>query len=201
MEKVIAKIKYLRREHKKFYLFHLFHRSNSIWFMLVLIAILGVMTVYNVIKEQSVYFSLIMFGVSCGIIPFLIISRINQVVKQETPERVKSTDTIELTKHKITRSNDMVPGKAIIGWNNLDCVCENDRYFYFYTTENAGLFITKTEITEGSVELVRKLALENLIPGKRGRINYFRYGKVKREFLREQRQLRKEQKAEKKNDK
>lgn len=195
MDKVVAQIKYNRKEHKKFYLFHLTHRSNTLTIIGILIVALGGLTIYNVSKNQSVIFSLVMFGAACGVFPFVIISKINQVVKQETPERARSTDTIEITKHKIIRSNDMVSGKAVIGWNNLECVCENDNYFYFYTTNETGLFIKKDSIIEGDIETVRELALANLKKGKKG-VNYIRYGNVKREYKKEMR-IKKQQEREK----
>ena len=100
IDRIISKTKYNRSEHKKFYLFHLFHRTQTLYFMFALIIFLLVLTIVNVSKQQNVIFSCIMFGVTCAMVPILIISKINQVVKQETPERVKSTDTIEVTKSK-----------------------------------------------------------------------------------------------------
>lgn len=195
IERIISKTKYSRKEHKKFYLFHLFHRTQTLYFMFALIIFLLVLTIVNVSKQQNVVFSCIMFGITCAMVPILIISKINQVVKQETPERVKSTDTIEVTKSKITRSNDVTTGKAVVGWNNIDCVCENDEFIYIYLTDQSGLFIKKEDIIEGSSELFRKLAINNMKPDKKGRILYKRYGNVRKEYVAEQKELKKKQKA------
>lgn len=195
IERIISKTKYSRKEHKKFYLFHLFHRTQTLYFMFALIIFLLVLTIVNVSKQQNVVFSCIMFGITCAMVPILIISKINQVVKQETPERVKSTDTIEVTKSKITRSNDVTTGKAVVGWNNIDCVCENDEFIYIYLTDQSGLFIKKEDIIEGSSELFRKLAINNMKPDKKGGILYKRYGNVRKEYVAEQKELKKKQKA------
>ena len=195
IERIISKTKYSRKEHKKFYLFHLFHRTQTLYFMFALIIFLLVLTIVNVSKQQNVVFSCIMFGITCAMVPILIISKINQVVKQETPERVKSTDIIEVTKSKITRSNDVTTGKAVVGWNNIDCVCENDEFIYIYLTDQSGLFIKKEDIIEGSSELFRKLAINNMKPDKKGRILYKRYGNVRKEYVAEQKELKKKQKA------
>lgn len=201
IDRIISKTKYSRKEHKKFYLFHLFHRTQTLYFMFALIVFLLVLTIVNVAKNQNVVFSCIMFGVTCAMVPILIISKINQVVKQETPERVKSTDTIEVTKSKITRSNDVTSGKAVVGWNNIDCVCENDEFIYIYLTDQSGLFIKKVDIVEGSSELFRKLAINNMKPDRKGRILYKRYGNVRKEYVAEQKEIKKQKKLEKKNSK
>lgn len=195
MDKIVSKTKYNRKEHKKFYMFHLFHRSGTIYFMFILLILLGTMTVINMMDEEgNGTFSLVMFSLTLGIIPYMIISKINQVVRDETPERIKSTDTIEITKHKITRSNDIINGKAVIGWNNLDCVCENEKFIYLYTSDNTGLFIKKEDIIEGDVESFRKIALAYLPRDKRGNVKYKRYGKIKKEY----KLIKKEEKRKKK---
>lgn len=198
MDKIVSKTKYSRKEHKKFYMFHLFHRSGTLYFMFVLIILLGLMALSDLAnKEENSTFTLIMFGITIGIIPYMIISRINEVVRQETPERIKSTDMVEVTKHKITRVNDTISGKGVIGWNNLDCVCETEEFFYMYTSDKTGLFIKKADIVEGSVELFRKLALANLPMNKKGKVNYKRYGKVKKEYRALQREKKKQAKLAK----
>lgn len=204
MDKIVSRTKYNRGEHKKFYSFHLFHRTTTLYFMLVLLVLLGALTVSNMIKNENVIFSLIMFGITCGMIPFLVVNKVNEVVKQETPERVRSTDTIEVTKHKITRANDVLTGKAVLGWDNIDAVCENDEYIYIYTADSTGLFIKKADIIEGDVESFRKIALDNLVPGKRGKSRYKRYGNVGKEYrklMKEKKQKAKELKKKNKEKK
>ena len=199
IDRIISKTKYNRSEHKKFYMFHLFHRTQTLYFMFALIIFLLVLTIVNISKQQNVVFSCVMFGVTCAMVPILIISKINQVVKQETPERVKSTDTIEVTKSKITRANDVTSGKAVIGWNNIDCVCENDEFIYIYLVDQSGLFIKKVDIVEGSAELFRKLAINNMKVDKKGRVLYKRYGNVRKEYVAEQKELKKLAKQKKKD--
>lgn len=182
MDKVVSKTKYVRKEHRKFYFFHLTHRSSTIYFMLFFILVLAIITVVNIIKKENAVMSAILFGVTVGIIPILFIQKINEVIKQETPERLKSIDTIEVTKHKIVRSNDMTSGKAVIGWNNIDIICEEDEFIYIYNSDNTGLFIKKEDIVEGTLEDFRKIALDNVPKDKRGRPKYKRYGNVKKEY-------------------
>ena len=58
---------------------------------------------FTIKKEtSSIVFSWVMFAFSLSIIPILIITRVNNVVKQETPERIASTEKIEVTKKIFT---------------------------------------------------------------------------------------------------
>ena len=64
-----------------------------------------------------------------------------------------------------------------------------------FHNEYSGLFIKKEDIIEGSSELFRKLAINNMKPDKKGRILYKRYGNVRKEYVAEQKELKKKQKA------
>ena len=154
------------------------------------------------IKEEnmnSVIFSWIMFGFALSIIPILVITRINNVVKQETPERIQSTEKIEITKVKFTRSNDQIEGKSVFGWRDIQTICETDKYFYVYLSEENGVFIVKDEIIEGDVETFRKLAEANLKRDKKGKLPYKRYGEVRKQYNATKRAEKKQKKLEKKN--
>ena len=186
MDKVISKTKYSRKDNKKFLTFYMLHKQFTIYFMFLFMIILVGLTIYNVIKGESPIFSIIMLALTFGLTGFMFISKVNEVVKNETPEKIKSTDTIEVTKYKFTRSNDVISGKAVFGWNNIDSICETDEFFYIYNTDNTGIFLKKSDFVEGSVEDMRKLIINNLPKNKKGKLNYSRYGKVKREYKLEQ---------------
>jgi len=191
MDKIISQSKYSRKQHKDFYTFHLLKRSGTVKFLaaiVVLMLFVAITSTFNkdfTIKKDeinSIVFSWIMFAFSLSIIPILIITRINNVVKKETPERIKSTEKIEVTKIKFVRSNDQIEGKAVFGWRDIQTVCETDKYFYIYLSDENGVFIVKEDIIEGDVESFRKLAETNLKRDKKGKIPYKRYGQVKKEY-------------------
>ena len=190
MDKVISQTQYNRKQHKEFYLFHLTRRSGTIKLLAFIVIVMLIIAIANTfdsgfkIKEDtsSMMFSWIMFAVSLSFTPFLIISRVNNVVKQETPERLKSTEKIEVTKMKFTRSNDCIGGKSVFGWTDIQMICETEKYFYVYLQEDNGIFIVKEDIIEGDVELFKKMAMANLKKNKKGRPLYKRYGKVRREY-------------------
>ena len=190
MDRIVSQSKYNRKQHKDFYKFHLIRRSGTIKFLGVIILLMLFMAITNTfekdfsIKEDTngVMFSWIMFGLSLSFVPIMIISKINNVIKQETPERRESTEKIEVTKIKFVRSNDKIEGKSVFGWTDIDVLCETDKYFFVYLSEENGIFIVKDDIVEGSVELFRKYALSNLKKDKKGKLRYKRYGQAKKEY-------------------
>lgn len=208
MDKIISQSKYSRKQHKDFYTFHLLRRSGTIKFLGVIIILMLFVALTSTfgdglpIKEEnmnSVIFSWVMFGFALSIIPILVITRINNVVKQETPERIQSTEKIEITKVKFTRSNDQIEGKSVFGWRDIQTICETDKYFYVYLSEENGVFIVKDEIIEGDVETFRKLAEANLKRDKKGKLPYKRYGEVRKQYNATKRAEKKQKKLEKKN--
>lgn len=202
MDRIISQSKYSRKQHKDFYKFHLLRRSGTVKFIGVIVLIMLVIALSNTfnkdltIKEDrsGMMFAWIMFAFSLSIIPILIISRINNVVKQETKERIESTEKIEVNKIKFTRSNDKIEGKAVFGWNDIQLICETDKYIYIYLNEENGIFMVKEDIIEGDLEYFRKLAESNLKKNRKGKVPYKRYGKVRKEYNK----IKKEQKALKK---
>lgn len=207
MDRIISQSKYNRKQHKDFYTFHLLRRSGTIKFLgaiIILMLFVAITSTFNKdfsIKEEtgSIVFSWVMFGFSLSIIPILIITRINNVVKQETPERIQSTEKIEVTKIKFTRSNDQIEGKSVFGWRDIQTICETEKYFYIYLSDENGVFIVKDEIIEGDVETFRKLAEANLKKDKKGKLPYKRYGEVKKQYNILKREEKKQKKLEKKN--
>lgn len=205
MDRIVSQTKYSRKQHKDFYKFHLLRRSGTVKFIGVIVIIMLIIALSNTftkdfkIKEDTsgMMFAWIMFAFSLSIIPILIISRINNVVKQETKERTESTEKIEITKIKFTRSNDKIEGKSVFGWSDIQLICETDKYIYVYLNEENGIFIVKDDIIEGDMEFFRKLANANMKKNKKGKVPYKRYGQVRKDY----RLIQKQEKALKKANK
>lgn len=205
MDKIVSQTKYSRKQHKDFYKFHLLRRSGTVKFIGVIVLLMLIIALSNTftkdfkIKEDTsgMMFAWIMFAFSLSIIPILIISRVNNVVKQETQERIESTEKIEITKIKFTRSNDKIEGKSVFGWSDIQLICETDKYIYVYLNEENGIFIVKDDIIEGDMEFFRKLANANMKKNKKGKVPYKRYGQVRKEY----RLIQKQEKALKKANK
>ncbi len=208
MDKIISQTKYSRKQHKDFYKFHLLRRSGNIKFIYVIILLMLVFAIVNTVnainaeesKLSGIWIYWIMFAIALSFVPIMIITKINNVVKQETPERIQSTEKIEVSKIKFTRSNDIIEGKAVFGWTDIEVVCETDKYIYIYLAEDNGIFIVKEDIVEGSVDLFRKYALANLKKDKKGRPCYKRYGQVKKDY-KALMKIEKQKKKESKNAK
>lgn len=205
MDKIVSQTKYSRKQHKDFYKFHLLRRSGTVKFIGVIVLLMLIIALSNTftkdfkIKEDTsgMMFAWIMFAFSLSIIPILIISRVNNVVKQETKERIESTEKIEITKIKFTRSNDKIEGKSVFGWSDIQLICETDKYIYVYLNEENGIFIVKNDIIEGDMEFFRKLANANMKKNKKGKVPYKRYGQVRKDY----RLIQKQEKALKKANK
>ncbi len=181
MDKIISKTKYSRRQHRDFYLFHMFHRNYSTYFVIVLaLAVFGY-AVYNttqITDPNQIMLAWIMAAFTIMLVPMMVITKINGIVKQETAKRKDSTDTIEVTKAKIQRSTDISEGKVVFGWNQIEVICETKNYIYIYTGQNQGVFIVKSDIVEGSVELFRKLAQNQMKKNSKGKVKYKIYFRV-----------------------
>lgn len=175
MEKIIARTKYNRKQHQQFYIYHMFFRNKSTYFMILIALFVIGWAIYNSFTMENPNDILISWGFSAFsllMIPLLMTMRINEVIRKETPERKESTDKIEVTKDKIVRNNDKSEGKLVFGWNQVESVGETKDYIYIYTSPTQGIFIVKSDIIEGSVDLFRKIAKSNMKKNKRGKVNY-----------------------------
>jgi len=177
MEKVISKTEYNRKDHKKFYRFHMFHRSKSTYFILFIVLFVIVWTIYNTINAQGEEFSSIMIlwaisAFTIMLIPMMMILQINNIVKKESQERKDSIDIVTANKHKIEKNSSHVEGKVVIGWHQVDAVYENREFIYIYTGPQQGIFIKKEDIIEGDVATFRKLAENNMKKNRKGKVKY-----------------------------
>ncbi len=186
MDKIVSLTKYNRKQHKQFYFFHLFHRGKTVKMLGVIAVVMFFLAMMNTFQKEpnigTIIFSWIMFGLVLAMAPFLMISRVNNVVKQETTERKQATEKVEVTKIKFTRTYDTLSGKGVLTWTDIDIICETDLYYYIYLSDTNGLFIVKADIIEGSTQLFEKLAMANLRKDKKGRPFYKRYGQVKKRY-------------------
>ncbi len=187
MDRVVSKTNYSRQQHKEFYKFHMFHKTTSTYFILVLavfVVVIAVINTFQVIRDKGnisqvfVLWGLAAFSVLAT--PLMMITRINNIVKNETKERKDSYDTIEVTKAKIVRTSSVMEGKAVFGWHQIESIAETEKYIYLYTGPSTGIFIVKDDIIEGNVELFKKLAENNMKKNKKGKIKYTTHFRVKK---------------------
>lgn len=178
MEKVVSVSKYNRKDHKKYYSYHMIHRSKSTYFIgFVMLAVIvwSIIQTVNMEDPQQIIMSWSLASLTVMFAPLLMIVQINNIVKKESRERLESSDMITLTKDKIIKNNDKTSGKVIIGWNQVASIHESKDYVYIYTGQNQGIFMVKNDIIEGDIELIRKLADKCMNRNKRGKISYKTY--------------------------
>jgi hypothetical protein len=110
-------------------------------------------------------------------VPFFTIAKYHTAASRNARERKDSFEIIEITKYKITRFIEGVDGKIVLGWERFDSIYEYDNHFFLYLDKETGMFFSKDTITEGDAAALRKLAINNLKPGKKGKSKY--YNKVR----------------------
>lgn len=174
--KVITKSNYDPVLHKRFYTFHLFHRSRSIYFLMALAAFILYIAINNTIRGAEGVTLIAIWTITVATImmtPILMSFRVASSVRKESKERGDTVELLEFTKDKILRRLDN-ESKFVVGWYNIDAIYEVKDSFYIYVTDDMGLVVKKDCIIEGDVETLRKLITRNLKPGKKGKIPYFK---------------------------
>ncbi len=178
--RVVVRSKYDPVIHKRFYLFHLFRRSFTIYLLVALAAFVLYIAISNTIKasrseEAASTTSLVAIWLIASMTilmtPIIMSIRVSSSVRKEKKERGDSVETLEFTKDKIERRIDG-QGKVVIGWYNIDGIYEVKDSFYIYITDDMGLVVKKDSFIEGDTELLRKFANKYLKPGKKGKIPY-----------------------------
>ena len=169
--KIIVKSPYDKDTHVQFYLFHITHKSSMIYlFPLIGLLIIFLLTTGDNKNNIPVYIAFATFALI--FIPFYIWLTIRSNVKRDSKTRVDSTETIEITKEKITRTDDKNSGKDILSWQQIMTVYERVGCFYFYTSNEHGFIVKKSDIIEGNVDLIRGYCKKLLTPNKKGKVPF-----------------------------
>ncbi|MCK9536181.1 MAG: YcxB family protein [Bacilli bacterium] len=185
MDKILIKSEYDEKLHRRFYLFHMFRKSFSVYFLLLAIVLalyLAVKATMNYSEETSMTNLYIAWGFAAliiGTVPTFTFGRVNAIIRQNKKERGDRLEFIEITKAKIVRFIEGIEGKAVLGWEHFESVYETEKCFYLYIDKERGLVIDKNDIVEGSVEALRKLVQNNLKPNQRGKIKFKQLFKAK----------------------
>ena len=177
--KVVTRSGYDANIHKRFYTFHIFRRSYTIYLLLGLAAFVLYIAIKNTITyksnpeaSQTTLLAIwLIASMTILMTPMIMSFRVFSSVRKEKKERGDSIEVLEFTKDKVLRKIEN-GGKFVVGWYNIDGVYEVKDAFYFYITDDMGLVVKKDSIIEGDVETLRKLITRNLKPGKKGKIPY-----------------------------
>jgi len=177
--KIIVKSPYDKDTHVQFYLFHITHKSSMIYmFPLIGLLILFLLTTGDNKDNITMYITFATFAII--FVPFYIWITIRSNVKRDSKTRVDSIETIEMTKEKITRTDDKINGKDILSWSQIMTVYERVGCFYFYTSNEHGFIVKKDDIVEGDVETIRGYCKKLLRPDKKGKVPFKQVRKIKK---------------------
>lgn len=173
--KVVVESKYRKDLHRSFYLIHMFRRSLSIYFIFLLAAFVIYMAVKQTIATPTETKTIISVWVlsfaTVMITPMIMFFRISSATKREAKARKDTVEILEITKDKILRKINN-ESKLTLGWYNVDTIYETEEAFFIYINDDQGLVVAKDGIVKGDSELLRKLAMNNLKPNKKGKVPF-----------------------------
>lgn len=173
--KVVVESKYRKDLHRSFYLIHMFRRSLSIYFIFLLAAFVIYMAVKQTIATPTETKTIISVWVlsfaTVMITPMIMFFRISSATKREAEARKDTVEILEFTKDKILRKINN-ESKLTLGWYNIDTIYETEEAFFLYINDDQGLVVAKDGIVKGDSELLRKLAMNNLKPNKKGKVPF-----------------------------
>lgn len=173
--KVVVESKYRKDLHRSFYLIHMFRRSLSIYFIFLLAAFVIYMAVKQTIATPTETKTIISVWVlsfaTVMITPMIMFFRISSATKREAEARKDTVEILEFTKDKILRKINN-ESKLTLGWYNIDTIYETEEAFFIYINDDQGLVVAKDGIVKGDSELLRKLAMNNLKPNKKGKVPF-----------------------------
>lgn len=178
MDKLVSKSKYDPKAHQKFYYFHLFNKSASTYFLLFLIVGLIALAIVNTVAAvkkgtlSNIYVIWVLVITTIVLTVVQMIVRIKRIIKKESTKRKDSIEVVEVTKAVINRRIENVPGREVIGWEQVASIYETQEYIYIYLQDTSGFLITKKDIIEGDLEGFRKLVQNQLPKNRKGKVKY-----------------------------
>lgn len=175
MEKVVARSTYNKKAHYDYYIFHTIHRSSQMFLLLFVLIFVFVFAIINTVSAEDLFnilFSWGLFLFTLIFTPVLVLGRMRKLINEESLKREGTMETIEVTKAKVTRKNDLLEGKDILGWHQIDSIYETKDYIYIYVNKEQGFILIKSDIIEGSANIFKKLAQNNMKPNKKGKVKY-----------------------------
>lgn len=190
MDRIIAKSKFDKVINKKYYRFHAFHKSISIYMVILLgiavlyMAISTTLSATDATSNTTIIFTWVLASFTFLFAPVLMLMGINRNVSKESKIREESIETVIVTKAKIERKLEGKDGNLVFGWDVIDAAYEMEDMFLLYVNKDAALVLGKKHFVEGDNETLRKMIKYCMIPGKKGKIKFKSY--IKKNKLQEE---------------
>lgn len=176
MDKVTYITQFDKKAYRRYYLFHMFRKSKSIYFSLVLGALVLYLAINATISSKEFSTSLIFVWAiavfTILMIPFMMFTRMLNDVKKDSEIRGDTKEFIEITKAKIERKIEGNPQKLVWGWHQLDSIYESKTSFMFYVDAYRALVVVKDKLTDDDITMLRKLITNNAPRNKKGKIKF-----------------------------
>lgn len=176
MDKVLYISQFDKKIYKYYYKFHMFRKSKTIYFSLLLGALVLYLAINATITAKEFNSSLVIIWTIAAftilMVPFLMFSRMKNDVRKDAEVRGTTKEIIEITKAKIERKIEGNPQKLVWGWNQLDYIYEAKICFMFYVDEYRAIVIAKDKLTEEDITILRKLISNNAPKTKKGKTKF-----------------------------
>ncbi len=181
MDRVIVKGEFDKVINKKYYRFHAFHKSISIYMVMLLgiavlyMAISTTLAATEATSSTTIIFTWVIASFTFLFAPVLMLMGINRNVSKESKLRENSLETVIVTKSKIERKIEGKDGSLVFGWDTIDAAYEMKDLFLLYINKDAAIVLGKEYFIEGDNETLRKMINYCMIPGKKGKIKFKSY--------------------------
>ena len=174
MDKVLIKSLYNEKNHRGFYIFHMFRKSYSVYlFIIAALASIYITISFTLNNPEAKQADLMIYWTFSLMViifvPSITIGKIKGIVRTQKKQRGDSYELIEVTKYKIIRKATNDDKKYIFGWEQFESAYEVEDCVYLYIDKERGLILDKKDIVEGDLQTLRKLLNNNIKKDKKGK--------------------------------
>lgn len=159
MNQIVTKTNYNKDAHKKLYMFTMFRKSFSMYFMVILLAAVAFFMIRSAINSKEpehLTMSITMVAMLAVITPLIMLSRTNSNLRKDEEARKGILETIIINKEKLSRKLDG-NSSVVISWKQVESVYERKDYFFFFLNGDQSLIVEKSKFVEGDSEVLMKL--------------------------------------------
>lgn len=201
VNRVIFKNNFDIKVSRGFYRYYTLRHSTFMYF-LVLMGLVSVLYItLGQVDMSNTFQAIVIYSVAAvGIVfmPTYTLASILSSANRDRKKRGGQVEIYEVTKDKIERKVEGVPGRNVCSWGSLESVVEANNAYYFFTNEQEAFTIGKAGLMEGSLDLMRHLIKNHLPADKKGKVRFI----IKdREYKKELRENKKQQKIKAKENK
>ncbi len=191
-QKCIYKSEFDKKISLGFYRYYMLRNSFFMYFFTVFGLVALFMLVSGGFKNEentSTYFLMWTIAI-LGIVfvPTYTFLNIHMSAHRDYKRRNGQIEVVEFSKEKVSRQEITKGGKMVINWVNISKVVEVNEAFYIFLGNDEAFTVSKSGLTEGTVEQTRNLMKTYLKPDNKGKLPLTIKDK---EYLKAQKELKK----------